>query len=334
MRRNVCLAWVILLLTALNGQGQQWASKMFDSSSFDFGSLARGAKAVHRFQIKNIYEETVHIAGVRSSCGCTTPTVVHPTIKTFETGEIVAEFNTIAFRGQHSATLTVLIDAPFPAEVQLQVFGNVRGDVVFQPGVVAFGSVPEGTPATRTVSVRYAGRDDWRIEDVRCANANFEVEINETARGAGRVAYKLAVHLKKNAPAGYIHEPLILVTNDGTARRIPLPVEGRIVPEISISPGSLVLGKIPVGQKITKKLVVSSTRRQPFKILGVDCDDDSFQFHVTDERKAFHLIEVEFEPTHATGKVRRTIHIRTDRTHGEVTLIAMATVVPPVPPTH
>ncbi|MFV2065960.1 MAG: DUF1573 domain-containing protein [Pirellulales bacterium] len=333
MRREFCLAWLVLVLATGSSQGQEWARKMFNETSFDFANLARGAKAVHYFQVKNIYEETVHIAGVRSSCGCTTPKIVNPTIKTFETGEIVAEFNTIAFRGQHSATLTVLIDAPFRAEVQLQVFGNVRSDVVFQPGVVAFGAVPEGTPATKTVSVRYAGRDDWRIEDVRCANASFEVEINETARGGGRVAYDLAVRLKENAPIGYISEPLILVTNDAAARRIPLPVEGRIVPEISVSPGSLVLGNVRVGQKVTKKLVVSSASRQPFKILGVDCDDDSFRFRVKDEQKTFHLLEVDFEPTRATGKLRKTIHIRTDRARGEITLTAMATVVASDAPT-
>src|SRR5690606_33660741 len=118
--------------------------KMFNTRSHDFGTVARGAKAVYHFQVKNIYEEDAHIASVRSSCGCTTPQIVKPYLKTFEVGEIVAELNTVAFMGQKNATLTVVFDKPFYAEVQLQVSGLIRSDVVVTPGDIRLGSVDQG----------------------------------------------------------------------------------------------------------------------------------------------------------------------------------------------
>jgi hypothetical protein len=322
MQALICIVWV-----ASSVQGQEWARKMFNRTTHEFGTMARGSKAVHAFQVKNLYEETVHIAGVRSSCGCTIPQVVNPTIKTFETAEIIAEFNTVAFRGHHSATVTVTIDQPYYAEVQLHVAGNVRSDVVIHPGAVQFGSVNHGAGGIQKVSVLYAGRDDWQIVDVRSAKSLFEVDVQETQRNAGRVSYDLAVELKDSAPVGYFNEQLVLVTNDPRTGRIPLHVEGRVTPEITVSPTALVLGEVPVGKTVTKKLVIKSNTKQPFKILEVRCDDQSFSFESAEGPKPLHLVSVAFSPREKTGEVRETIRIQTDRGDEEVTLVAHATVV-------
>ena len=58
---------------------QEWARKMFEVRSHDFGSVARDAKTEYEFVLQNIYEEDVHIASVRASCGCTTPSITNHT---------------------------------------------------------------------------------------------------------------------------------------------------------------------------------------------------------------------------------------------------------------
>jgi hypothetical protein len=324
--RHMFPAMACLLMLAGSAQAQDWARKMFEETTYDFGSVARGAKAVHAFTLKNIYEETVHVTGVRSTCGCTTVEIKHPTVKTFETAEIVANFNTVAFRGPHSATLSVMIDQPFPAEVQLQVYGDVRTDVVIDPGLISFGSVNQGTPVSRKLTIRYAGRDDWKIVDVRSANPSFEV--NPLQRSAGRVAYELNVHLKEIAPAGYLNDQLVLVTNDTHTTKIPIQVEGRVVPEISVSPHSLVLGEVHSGNEISKNLVVRSNSKKPFKIVDIRCDDDSFTFKADGKAKPLHLVAIAFHAPAKAGDVRKTIHIQTDRGGSDVTLVAYAKVVP------
>ena len=67
---------------------------MFKVTEHDFGTVARGAKAEYRFVFENLYLEDVHVAGVRTSCGCTTPSVENPLLKTYEKGAILAHFNT------------------------------------------------------------------------------------------------------------------------------------------------------------------------------------------------------------------------------------------------
>ena len=73
MKSTSLLALLFVLMGAVDASAQEWAKKMFKVTSHDFGTVARGAKAEFAFEFENIYEEEVHIASVRSSCGCTFP---------------------------------------------------------------------------------------------------------------------------------------------------------------------------------------------------------------------------------------------------------------------
>jgi len=309
---------------------QDWAQKMFNTLEHDFGAVARGADTVYRFEITNLYKQTMHISSVRSSCGCTTPTVENSTIKTREKAYIVAKFNTRTFVGRHGATLTVRFDPPFAAEVQVRVHGNIRGDVVFHPGAIQFGSVDQGAVKEQRVTVSYAGRSSWEILDITNDNDHFEVELNETGRGGGRVSYSLLVRLKDNMPPGYVKDQLTVVTNDRRAenQRIPLFVEGRVVPEISVTPETLVLGELKPGDEITKKIVVRG--KKPFKILDIGCDDDCFRFKSDETSKLVHLVEITYRAHDKPGKLKRPIYIKTDRGNNRIaTCTISATVTEP-----
>jgi hypothetical protein len=249
--------------------------------------------------------------GVRSSCGCTTPQITRSDLKSLETAEVIAEFNTRDFQGQKSATLTVTFDKPYQGEVQLRVAGVIRTDVVMQPGAIDFGAVDFGSPIEKTFQVTYAGRDDWRIVDARTAEDYFEVELNELQRGGGKVAYELLVRMTGTAPIGYIKDQLILVTNDPRARELPVDMEGRVVPDITISPTKWFIGVVHPGQKVPKTLVVRG--KKPFKILDVKCPDKSFSIEPSTEAKSVHLIPVVFTAGEDPGRIVQKISIHTDQ---------------------
>jgi len=331
--RTVTLT-LILLTNVFAGRlsAQDWAEKMFKTLEHDFGTVARGANTVYRFEITNLYKQTMHISGVRSSCGCTTPTVVNPIIKTHEKAYIVAKFNThiSQFVGRKGATLTVSFAQPYAAEVQLHVHGNIRGDVVFRPGEVQFGSVEEGLSHEQQITVSYAGRDSWRIVDVTNDNDHFEVELSETSRSRGRVTYNLLVRIKDNHPAGFIKDQLSIITNDPRAesQRFPIFVEGRILPEISVTPETLVLGDVVSGESIVRKVVVRG--KKPFKILDVNCGDDCFTFKKDEQSKVLHLVEITYRPLDKLGELKIPVRITTDRgANRGATIMVSAHVIAP-----
>ncbi len=316
----------IVLLAGSPCFGQQWAQNMFKVTEHDFGTVARDAKAEYQFVFENIYLEDVHVAGVRTSCGCTTPWVSNATLKTYDKSAIVAHFNTDRFSGQRAATLTVTIDKPFYAEVQLQIRGNIRTDVSVDPGSVEMGTVDEGTSADRMVTVRYSGNDGWAITAIRSTNPHISARASEIERSYGQVAYALRVHVDKTVPAGYLNDHLVLVTNDVQGEQFPVLVEGRVLAGITVSPASLFMGVLQPGQKVTKQLVIKG--KGPFRILSISCDDKSFAFDTSADKtaKTVHLIPVTFLAGADAGKVVKTIKIKTDQGEMSPELAAYAVV--------
>ncbi len=311
MLRNPIAVIICLVLATASASAQEWALKMFKVTSHDFGAVARGAKSQYRFEVKNIYEEDAHILSVRSSCGCTTPHVTKPDMKTFETSEVVADFNTRDFLGHRTAMITVVFDRPFPAEVQLNIAGTVQSDIVLEPGALDLGTVDLGKGAETRLSVDYLGTGSWKIVDVKTLDPHFEVEINELDRAPGKTSYQLLVRLTKDAPVGYIKDQLILCTNDPRAPELPVDLEGRVISDITISPSQLFIGVVHPGQKVTKKLVVRG--RRPFKIIDVQCSDKSFEIDAPKDARAVHLIPVVFTAGDDPGRIAQKISITTDQ---------------------
>jgi hypothetical protein len=319
----------LLLAAATSASAQDWAEKMFKEKTHEFGSVAKAAKVEYAFEIVNPYKEDVHISSVRASCGCTIPRIQKDTLKSWEKGAIIAEFNTRAFSGQRGARVTVTIDKPFPAEVQLQVHGYIRTDVVVDPGQVALGQVANGAGAEKTVTIDYAGRNDWQILGVQPNSPYLRADIREVSRQNGRVAYKLAVSLDKSAPPGYVADELILKTNDRRSPQFPVKVEGYVVADLTVSPSSLMLGILQPGQKITKQIVVKG--KQPFHVTAVECPDGSFSAVLPTEAKTVHLIPVTFEAGKDPAKIVEKLTIRTDMEgQGSTDLSAYGQVLAPL----
>src|SRR5262245_782717 len=100
-----CLLVPALCLVALPVFGQD-TSQLFHVRTHDFGTVARATKAEYEFRFKNTTRHTLHLAGVRASCGCTTPKIVRETVRPGEFGGVVSVLNTSTHIGQRAATIT------------------------------------------------------------------------------------------------------------------------------------------------------------------------------------------------------------------------------------
>ncbi|MGI6418675.1 MAG: DUF1573 domain-containing protein [Thermoguttaceae bacterium] len=313
MVRALSLACLLCTLLGSTASGQTWAEKMFQERQHDFGDIARGAKAEWRFELTNLYTEDVHVAAVRSSCGCTSLRIEKESLKTHETGAIIAKINSDRFLGQKGATVTVTFDKPSFATVQLHTRAYIRSDVVFQPGSVQIGAVAQGTPVDSEVEVAYAGRPDWQVLEVVSGSPHLSATVKEMARAGGQVRYQLRVHLDGSAPAGYLQEHLVLRTNDRNRTEVPVLVEARVEPPIVISPASLFMGAVEPGQSVTKTIVLRGAT--PFRILSIQCNGGSFRFELPareSEAKMIHVIPVTFTGSQTGGRWEQTIHVETD----------------------
>ncbi|MFM9024874.1 MAG: DUF1573 domain-containing protein [Planctomycetaceae bacterium] len=314
-----------LLAVALLGptaSAQEWARKMFPVTSHNFGTVAKGSKTEYRFIFSNPYKETLHVSGVRTSCGCTSPVVTKRDLGTHETSEVIATFNTRAFLGQHGATLTVTFDRPFPAEVQLRVAGHIRGDVMFDPPFVDLGNVDLGKGVERKIQVSRVGATPWAISDVKSADSKFfEVVVSPPMKTDSKTIYDLTVKLKPDAPAGYVKGQLLLVTDDPRAPQIPMDVEGRVVAEVTVSPQLLALGAVTAGETVTKNVVVRANRE--FCITGVQCDTGCLSCEPKATPAKVHILPVTFQAGGQAGRIERQLKISTDLGEGAVPTVTV-----------
>lgn len=314
--RFLPLALACLLHSA--AAADDWPKLLFKTTSHDFGTVARGAVAEHRFQMENPYVEDVHIERIKSSCGCTNPTVTKPLLKTWQSGEIVATLDTRRHLGQKDATLTVHFDQPFRATFDLKVTSYIRGDVVFEPGDVQFGSVPQGQSVKKRVSVAYAGRPAWKVLEAGTDSPYLDLQIAEVARAVdpqtnvGKVTYDLWVALKEAAPTGYFKDIVVLKTNDPNVQtsRIPLTVEGLVVPSLTVNPAVIMFGVVQAGQSVSKNVVLRG--QKPFRVVEVEGPDPRFRFTVPQTASDRQIIIVEFQAPDSPAKISGKIRIKTD----------------------
>jgi hypothetical protein len=116
-----------------------------------------------------------------------------------------------------------------------------------------------------------------------------------------------------------VQDTLLLTTNDRRSSQFPVIVEGRIVPELAVSPASLLLGTVSPGQEIKKQIVVKSA--EPFKIVDIRCQEQGFHFQPSNESKTVHLVPMTFTVPNKPGKLTCAIEIVTDKNdHQTVTL--------------
>ncbi len=312
--RTAAIAICLTIVSSNVVAAQAWARKMFEITDHDFGVVARGGKVEFPFTFTNIYEEDIHVSHVRSSCGCTIPRVTIETVKTYEKSAIVAAFNTRTFQGQRSATLTVVFDKPYYAEVQLNVRGMIRSDITLKPESINLGTVAAGTPVEKRLRIDYSGRGDWRVLDVLNNSPYLETKLTQLSGSYGRTSYELFVRLKPGAPEGVLREELFLRTNDSRGTEMPICVEGRVLSELTITPAPLLIGSVRVGESVTKKLIVRGTA--PFRITDISCGDDCFEFELSSASKPLHLVPVTFVAGDKPGKVSAKILLKTDLKSG------------------
>jgi Protein of unknown function (DUF1573) len=289
---------------------QQWANQMFEATVHDFGVVSRNAKAEYAFTFENKLKENLHIASVRSSCGCTKPVVSNPIVKPGERGQIVAQFNTRSFIGQKSAMITVVFDQPYYAEVQLTVTGQIRSDIVTEPGEVQFGDVPVGQERAVSLKISYAGRPDWKILDVRGQSDHLEVRLNQEPAAGNLIAYTMSVKLKETAPAGDMQEEIVVVTNDRQNDKFSLPVKASIRPPISISPAFVSLGSVSAKSAAKDRIIVRGDK--PFAITEIVCDDPRIQFQIPKGERPIHVVPFTFTADARTGEFRQQIIVKTN----------------------
>ena len=270
--------------------------------------------------------------GLRTSCRCTNPEIVTSTVAPGEVGKIKAVFDTKNHYGKKGATITVSVrrDQPYTeyGEIQFQVKGVIRRDVVLNPGTVSFDNALIGKESKKNVMVRYAGNPDWQIASVTSTNPNISITTRELLRNpeTKRIDYELTLALNGEQEAGRFVDQIQITTTDTNPKNkfLTVNVQGNVRTVVKAAP--VQLGVIEKGQKIYKNLVIKGERA--FGIQSIQCGDQRVQFESAAGSKTLHVLKYRLD-TSNIGQISSKITIVTDDpAQGEASIPFEAQIVP------
>ena len=308
-------------------QAAPWANKFFlpdiatnrdqpapRTITHNFGEVPHGTLCVHKFAVTNIYDVPMQVTDVRKSCTCLDYVPMTKTLQPNETAEFTVTMNTGKFVGFNAQTFYVTFGPKYVSTAEIRVQATSRTEVSLTPGAVAFGTVPVGTQARQSVTVKYTGRGrDWRLTELSPVQGPFDVAVTEVNRGGplrGGAEYQVSFTLKPDAKPGAISEQVSIKTNDPAQPLVQIAVTGAVAAPVELAPNKVRFDAVAVGQSATQRVLLRATK--PFKILGVEGAGAG----ITAEPPAggalpVQFVTVKFDPK-AAGAVSRTLRIRTD----------------------
>ncbi|MDR2169141.1 MAG: DUF1573 domain-containing protein [Planctomycetaceae bacterium] len=309
-------------------QLEDWTEYIIKKSDrqFDFKSIPAGTNSEHRFILTNPFQDELHISGVSSSCACTSAFILDgkDTLQTYDKTAIVARLRSVDNTfGQKNATITIRIDKPSVAEIQLNTHANIRSDILFSPSALRFDAVDSGVEKSRTLTVNYTGRNAaWRIVDVKSANPHIAAQVTSTQVFPNQIIVTIKVTLKSEMPDGEFTDRLALISNDAEIRReLPVLVSGRVGVTISVAPETVFFGYLKSGEASPMKSVLLKGS-QPFKIKKLICDNPAVKAVIELNQdlpaKQIHILPLRYdnpktgEGKPVDGKMEATVKIETD----------------------
>lgn len=332
MRTAVLALLVTFTVTPItHAQQAAWADKLFGAeTTHDFGTVARGAQLKYSFKMTNIYKVPLEITEVRAQCACVKAEPATKTLQPNETVMFNIHMDGRQFSGQKTVRVYVTVGPRFVSTATLTVSANARGDVVFTPHEIDFGNLQRGQTPTKSIEVEYVGpQPDWRvIEIVKNGSAPFDLKVEDLPRQPGvapKKGYRLVATIKADAPTGTFKQEVVLKTNDGAGPMLTFNVVGNTQAGLAVSPSSIVVKDLKVGESQTKKVFVRASR--PFRIVAVEGQGDGVTVDFPNRLDTTQVLTVSLAPTKA-GVVRRQLMIRTDL-DGELTPLTIEATIEP-----
>jgi hypothetical protein len=271
---------------------QSWAQSLFREPNHNFGTVARAAKAEHAFTFTNNFDQPIEILSVNASCTCIRTEVPKKVVQPGEEGQILAKYQTLAMTGQKGATMNVsLRKGHSVGTAMLRAEGFIRQDVVIHPGSVEIPRVIAADGATNKIKILYAGRNDWKITDIKCEHPGMEVQVQEVLRKNGRVEYEVETTIARDLPVGLIQDVITLFTNDRNLTSFPVAVSVNVVQPIRFA-DTLEL-RISEGDTAIERLLMASS--SDFQIIDFECEGCPIQVKLDGEKKKVHQLEVAAE---------------------------------------
>jgi hypothetical protein len=214
-----------------------------DGPQFDFGTMQRGTTKSHDFVFHNVGHGPLTLRVGTTSCKCTLGSVPADPIPPGGQVSVTLEWTAKINAGPFRQTASVITNDPTKSRVELQVDGKVSEATGVMPPDIVFDKVTAGESKSAEVFVMAMAQDELEVGEPVLSNAEtqkyFDVRVDPVDRSAlpnqdAKRGVKITVTAKPGLPLGRFDQWLRVTTNIEDAKKLEIPISGRVVGNISV----------------------------------------------------------------------------------------------------
>lgn len=274
-----------------------------DEPTFDFGTMKRGTTKSHDFVFKNVGSAALTLRVGQTSCKCTLGTVADEPIMPGESVNVQLEWSAKQDSGPFRQSAMVLTNDPTQSQVQLMVTGTITDAKDISPPDFVFGKISAGESKTAEVFVMAMLQDELEVSSAELSDATtrdqFDIKIEPVDKAAlpdpvARAGVKISLTAKPGLPVGRFNQWMVLRTDLADAKKLEIPVVGRVVGDISVygsgwneEQGVLTLGSVKsaTGKSAKLNIVVRGEGAPEVKFGLASADPPEIKVSIGESKK-------------------------------------------------
>lgn len=271
----------------------------FEKTVHDFGQMYIGQKGECEFQFKNAGSGLLEISSIKTTCGCTVPTLAKKQYQPGEDGIIKIKYSGQSRPGSVTKSIYVNTNDTENPKVKLMIKAKVVPHIEVSPSELCFSEGQENV-AAQDITLKSRDGGVFAITGFTSTNNVISIEFDPNV-SASYFAFKPKVDMKK-----------LKWNQDGTIKiKLSHPKQHSVdihyetLSRFEIQPTSLLLNKIEPGQSQTKQILIKSTNGEPFKIDSISSKKGYIK--VISQQPSSDAVELTVQVT-APAKKGRTMY--------------------------
>lgn len=286
----------------------------FEDTLYNFGEISQGEQVTCTFKFKNVGGDTLRIAKVRKSCGCTSAKATKQILKPGGSGEIEVVFNSRGYSGNVTKTVHVHSNDPKKSVVTLRISGRVIVDLLVQPRQINFGEVYPGKSITKSVRLIPKRLDELKVKKIEKESEYITITTKEFVED-NKKGVQINATLSSEAPPRSITEKLKVYTNSKRQPVVEIPVYAWVTNKAWVNP-KVINFRAQRGSSHSEEIVVGVGKKKNLKIVGIEDDLEgvSTKYALIKDEGDHQTYSVTFEISKEAkvGSLRGSIRLHTN----------------------
>ncbi|MBM4175591.1 MAG: DUF1573 domain-containing protein [Ignavibacteria bacterium] len=210
---------ICILLTSAIGIGQIRV-KVIGGDTHHFGTIYKGQKVKHVFEIENLTSKTIQVDKVETSCGCTAALISNKTLKPKQKAKVTAEFDSESFQGYQEKNIYVHERRSKEPLVILKVQVNIAVELDVVPLYLVFDNAVVGSDKNAFVQIINRTSSPIKILKVDNSTKNLKLKIDKYTLNSDEVATIEGTYLPTHS--GLVRGSFYLETNAKHQKKVEI----------------------------------------------------------------------------------------------------------------